>query len=108
MIRAGRDNAGADREILDYMAAPAVGVLFDRGPHYAVRPKLLGFRLHPRQRQFAGIIDRLCVSRHFDVLADLREPGLDALIADMIDAVAHDERNRPVAGFGECPEVLPA
>ena len=108
VVGTGGDDAGADGEVFDDVAAPAVRVLFDGRPDDAVRLELLRFGLHPGEGEFTGVVDGLGVGGHLDVLADLGEPRLDALVADVVDAVAHDERDGPVAGLDQGPEVLAA
>src|ERR1700733_12993401 len=108
VLVAGRDDAGPDREELDHVRAPPVASLDDPGADDAAGLELIGFALHPLHGEFACLVERLGVVGHLDVAAHLLERRQHPLARDVVDAVAHDQADRPVAGPQQRGEVLPA
>ena len=68
--------------------------------------ELFGFVLHPFHRELAGVVERLGEVRHLDVLSDLAHRGEHPLVGDVVDAGAHHQPDRTVAGGEQRPEVL--
>ena len=66
----------------------------------------LGLGLHALHRELARVVERLREVRHLGVSADALEPAAEALVRDVVDAGAHHEAERAVAGREQRLEVL--
>src|SRR5258708_8784434 len=98
---------GSNGEILDHMAVPSVtALIYPRSddPDGAL-PLRLG--LHPRERQFARVVERLGIVRHLDIPARLLERLPQSLMRDMANATSHHHLTRSVAPLAHPPKLLP-
>ncbi len=88
-LPAGMLDRGADGDELGQVGAPVVAA--DRQPHAddAVGAELIGFLLHARHRELAGVVHRLGQNLHLHVLVPVR-----LLEADVVDRAAKHEPER--------------
>src|SRR5438094_1359405 len=107
VVGAHRLDGGAHGIELDRVATPDVGLLLDRHADDALGPELAGLLLHAAHGELAGLVDGLGEVGHLDVLAHVVEPGTEPLISDVVDAGPHHQRERPVTGLDQGPEVVP-
>src|SRR3954468_10715866 len=84
-----RDDRRADGEELDHVRGPAVTALLEVDANDALGLERLGLGLHALHRQLTRVVERLGVVRHLDVAADPPEPAAEALVGDVVHAVAH-------------------
>src|SRR5436309_7836249 len=104
-VRNGNDG-GAYSEEFDNVGLPAMTSLVYLCSHHALSSQSDSFCLHTFHRQFTRIIQGLCIIGHFHVPSDLLEPLPDALVSDVIDAVAHNHAHGSIAGAQQRPEIL--
>src|SRR5256885_17195310 len=102
MIGADRNDRGADRRELEDARAPRMVVLVDRHADDAAGAERLGLDLHALHRELARVVERL---RDVDELGIRGRLALRTL-ADVVDAVAHHEPERAIAGVHQRPEIL--
>src|SRR5713226_5576220 len=69
---------------------------------------LSGFGLHSFHGKLTRIVEGLGEIHHLDVLSRVLEEATKCLMCDMVDAIAHHQSKRPVAGTKQGPEILAA
>ena len=106
MVGGDSNDGGTDSEVLDDVRTPAMTALVDLRTDDTLRIQACSLRLHTLHGQFAGIIERLGLVGHFDVLADLLHPLDYTLVGNMVDTVTHHHAHGPVTGLEQGPEIL--